>query len=231
MTPFWAPDHTIESFNTLVKPWFDRLDDLGIEYTAGTVAHEDFKTAYDSTFGTLDYRVGSYSSVPGVWLLPRANWETEEARTDTFAVIRGIVDKFGSIGGYHQAPKNPEKILNAVNPAFRREASFIIGSSRVSETAGPEELAAAAEILENEVMGPLRAVAPEGGAYLNEAAVNEPDWQYSFWGENYPQLLEVKEKWDPWSLFYVHHGVGSEVWEVRDGEAGVQTQNGRLCRV
>lgn len=203
---------------------------MGIDYTAETAQHETFKASYDSTFGKQDYRVGTYSSVPGVRLLPKSNWETEVKRSKTFSVIKDIVDKFGGIGGYHQAHRNPEKIQNAVNPAFRNEASFIIGSSRVAENATAEELKAAGYILETEVLGPLRDVSPEGGGYLNEAAITEPNWQHSFWGDLYRELLEVKQKWDPREVFYVHHGVGTESWEVRDGGAGVQTQNGRLCK-
>lgn len=231
LTPFYAPNHTIESFNEVIGSWFDTLTELGIDYTAETVLHDTFKSSYDSTFGLQDYNVGSYSSIPGVRLVPRSNWETEEKRNYTFGVIKDIVDKFGGIGGYHQAPRNPEKIINAVNPAFRNEASFLICSSKVNEDATVEELAEASQRLENEILGPLRDVTPEGGAYLNEADVAEPNWQDSFWGDNYPKLLEVKEKWDPKDVFYVHHGVGSEGWEVRDGNGGVPTQNGRLCRV
>ena len=48
------------------------------------------------------------------------------------------------------------------------------------------------------------------GSYLNETNYFEPDWQQSFWGMNYPGLLEIKRRYDPTNLFRVHHGVGSE---------------------
>lgn len=59
----------------------------------------------------------------------------------------------------------------------------------------------------------------------------EPNWQDDFYGSNYPKLLKIKAKYDPHDVFYAFTGVGSEAWEVRDGEQGLQTQNGRLCRV
>ena len=39
----------------------------------------------------------------------------------------------------------------------------------------------------------------------------EPNWQRSFWGTNYPRLLEVKKEYDPHGLFTCHHCVGSEL--------------------
>ena len=34
----------------------------------------------------------------------------------------------------------------------------------------------------------------------------------AFWGANYARLRQVKDKYDPDGLFFVHHGVGSEDW-------------------
>ncbi len=61
-----------------------------------------------------------------------------------------------------------------------------------------------------EAMDIIRTMAPNSGSYLNETNYFEPDWQQSFWGMNYPGLLEIKRRYDPTNLFRVHHGVGSE---------------------
>jgi FAD/FMN-containing dehydrogenase len=60
----------------------------------------------------------------------------------------------------------------------------------------------------------LRNVIPDGGSYVSESDFFEKDWQRSFWGGHYPRLLEVKRKYDPTGLFFVHHGVGSEDWSA-----------------
>jgi FAD/FMN-containing dehydrogenase len=60
----------------------------------------------------------------------------------------------------------------------------------------------------------LRAIAPVAGAYVSEGNFFDNAWQTSFWGSNYPKLAEVKKKYDPAGLFFVHHGVGSEEWSA-----------------
>ncbi|HKM98922.1 MAG TPA: FAD-binding protein [Candidatus Binataceae bacterium] len=65
-------------------------------------------------------------------------------------------------------------------------------------------------------MDQLRTIAPNGGAYVSESNYFEKGFQQSYWGSNYPRLAEIKKKYDPDGLFFVHNGVGSEQWS-RDG--------------
>ncbi len=58
----------------------------------------------------------------------------------------------------------------------------------------------------------LAGIAPNAGSYVSESNYFNPRWQDAFWGENYPRLKDVKSKYDPDGLFFVHHGVGSELW-------------------
>ena len=65
-------------------------------------------------------------------------------------------------------------------------------------------------------MNELRAVVPEPGAYVSESNYFEKGWQLAYWGSNHARLAEIKRKYDPYGLFIVHNGVGSEAWS-RDG--------------
>jgi hypothetical protein len=58
----------------------------------------------------------------------------------------------------------------------------------------------------------LRKAAPDAGSYVAESSFFEPDWRKSYWGNNYPRLLAIKQRYDPDGLFFVRHGVGSEMW-------------------
>ncbi|KAE9984832.1 hypothetical protein EG328_008234 [Venturia inaequalis] len=68
----------------------------------------------------------------------------------------------------------------------------------------------------------LRAIAPDMGAYANEAYPLEENWKTSFWGKNYERLSQIKTKYDPDMLFWVTPGVNADHMEVRDG---------RVCKV
>jgi FAD/FMN-containing dehydrogenase len=65
-------------------------------------------------------------------------------------------------------------------------------------------------------MAQLRALVPQAASYVNESNYFEPGWQQSYWGANYPRLAQIKSKYDPDGLFFVHNGVRSEQWS-RDG--------------
>ncbi|KAF9012665.1 hypothetical protein BDQ17DRAFT_1420025 [Cyathus striatus] len=54
----------------------------------------------------------------------------------------------------------------------------------------------------------LRRITPDA-AYLNEADVYEPNHEEAFWGEHYPELLNIKQKYDPDHLLDCWHCVGS----------------------
>jgi hypothetical protein len=63
-------------------------------------------------------------------------------------------------------------------------------------------------------MKELLKIAPGAGAYFSESDYFQVNWQRDFWGANYPKLLEIKRKYDPEGLFFVHHGAGSEDWSA-----------------
>jgi FAD/FMN-containing dehydrogenase len=63
-------------------------------------------------------------------------------------------------------------------------------------------------------MDQLRAIVSDAGSYLSESNYFERGWRHSYWGSNYARLAEIKRKYDPDGLFFVHNGVGSEQWSA-----------------
>lgn len=120
---------------------------------------------------------------------------------------------------------------SAVNPYLRNAIMHATGfdTNSYGPERTPEQMIASHARL-NEYAQKWRDESPGSGAYMNEADIEEPNFQESFYGSNYGRLLEIKKARDPWGVFYAVTGVGSEEWEV-EGMSGLPTQEGKLCRV
>lgn len=239
MNYMFAPNHTLESYNKVVKPFFDYLEanNISLSVSHQATPHTSFYSAYQATWGGNQFPVGVDTSLPANRLVPRRNFV--EKYEDTYALIKSHVSSGKHFLGYHNAPSNAAPSIanqdNAVHPAFREMVFFLVTSSnRTADHSTPAALASQNKYLQEQVLQPWRDLAPVsegGGTYLNEASVEEVDWKESFYGGHYPRLSQIKSKWDPTDVFYATTAVGSERWVVEDGDQGVQTQNGRLCRV
>ncbi|KAF6802682.1 FAD binding domain-containing protein [Colletotrichum musicola] len=239
MNYMFAPNHTLESYNKVVKPFFDYLEanNISLSVSHQATAHASFYSAYQATWGGNQFPVGVDTSLPANRLVPRRNFV--EKYEETYALIKSHVSSGKHFLGYHNAPSNAPPTIanqdNAVHPAFREMVFFLVTSSnRTADHSTPAALASQNRYLQEQVLQPWRDLAPVsegGGTYLNEASVEETDWKESFYGGHYPRLSQIKSKWDPTDVFYATTAVGSERWVVEDGDQGVQTQNGRLCRV
>ncbi|KAF2026389.1 hypothetical protein EK21DRAFT_92421 [Setomelanomma holmii] len=232
MGPFFATDKTVEEYEALIKPFYEKCASLGIQLNANTTHYDSFYPAYQAAFGTLNYFIGGAGATPGNRLLPTENWANAGIVNQTFSAVKNAVENSLMLNMYHQhAADQAQKDLNSVNPAFRNLQSQIVAINLVLDQSAAG-WKAAVEQLNIVVLDPLRKLTSTGGAYGNEADIAEPNWQTSFWGNNYPRLLKIKKEVDPTGLFYVHHGVGSEDWFVDDkGIVGVQSTDGPLCRV
>lgn len=135
------------------------------------------------------------------WFAASRHW------TVSFHFNKGLAGAPESaIAAARKTPMNPDvasafalAITAASEPAPAANASFAANA----QTRAARVQAA---------MKALRVVAPATGSYVNECDYFQPDWQRAFWGENYPRLKQIKERYDPAGLFTVHHGVGSEDW-------------------
>lgn len=231
VNPFFATDMTVPEFEALVAPLFEKAAELNITISANTSHYDSVYPAYQATFAPQNYYIGGAGAIPGSRFVPTENWANETIVDQTFGAIQNAVENAMMLNLYHQHTADElDTGVNSLNPAFRNLQAQLVAIKNVVDMT-PAGWKAADDALNKEVMDPLRDITPAGGAYGNEANIGEPNWQQAFWGDNYPKLLELKREYDPTELFYVHHGVGSEGWVVRDnGIVGVQSTDGPLCR-
>ncbi|OIW25365.1 FAD-binding domain-containing protein [Coniochaeta ligniaria NRRL 30616] len=224
------PGKTPSEVISLMQPLIDKLNTIGIPVN---------NSQPSSSLSWGSNRQGEGDS-PGntrfaTRLLPARNWDNATLFQETMDAIQATIEAGYTFHGIHLMPT--EKTAgypgnSSVNPAFRRTLMH----ADVFDMVGMQGAGTNAQTLEtaharlNGYMDLIRAATPDGGAYINEADVQEPDWQRSFFGDRYEGLLGVKKERDPWGLFWAPTTVGSEGWEVRTAD-GLPTQDGMLCRV
>ncbi|KAJ5970595.1 FAD linked oxidase N-terminal [Penicillium vulpinum] len=228
MNPFFAVNHTVDQFNTLIKPWYDDLNELGISIQPNTTYYDNFFDAWTAGF-PLEV-VASSLMMTGSRLFPRSNWDTAASLNATLDAIRSTTtDGYPLLAFNMKAELQEGFTSNAANPAFRQTLMHAITSASWEE--GTSDAGIKSKMADlTQAVDKWRAVCPDSGAYMSEANIQEPTFQQSFYGTNYNRLYKLKQRYDPTGLFYAPTAVGSEDWVVKSLD-GLPDQNGRLCRV
>ncbi|KAE8151235.1 hypothetical protein BDV25DRAFT_128923 [Aspergillus avenaceus] len=214
LAPVALPGGTVDMLQGYLGRTLELLKRKNVTYEYTINTHSTFYKSYQATnphLNITDYQIGGR-------LLPRSTIDNNPSLLPTF---QEIVAFNTSIAGVSLNVSRGRWPSNAVNPVWREAGMAVVLGlpySRVRETDLQRQV-----VMTNELVPRLEALAPGSGAYLNEADFNEPDWRRVFYGVNYQRLLAVKEKYDPFQVFYGLTAVGSEGWVV--------SGDGRLCRV
>ena len=228
--PFWGLNLNKAQLQKLVGPFLTNLKQLGIPVTPVYTEYNNFLTAWNSSFPPEN--VGGYTNHAGGRLFPRENFVDSTKLNATLAAVRYAITDGALLVGYNiKSAVNPAvNQSNAVNPAWRATVTHFILVALWNDTSSVAQIQSASETLTNDWGAKWRAVSPGAGAYMAEGDINEPNFQQAFFGSFYPRLYQLKQQYDPHSLFYVPTGVGSEDWVVTGQVPWIPTQNGRLCR-
>ncbi len=228
----------VELSSSLVE-WINGQDDLeyaellGLDTDFQNFWDPAFYAAIDPTFVTInpdnpkqwwygdaDARVNYYvASMQSRWL-PASMFAahsiepTADLICDASTTARVDLVTYKGLG-YAAPDANGRNQKTSVHPAALESPmlALIVGDvDGLPGAVGHEPDYAQAQILADgsaRAIGLLRKATPDSGAYFNESGYDEPNPQTSFWGSNYPRLLEIKKAYDPSNLFTVHLGVGS----------------------
>lgn len=235
LIPHWANNMTAAQLTTYMTPYFDELTALGLPTTPVYAEYPSVAAAFNTLFGGGGQFAGSVSGTThsASRIFPRGNWEDPALFNTTFAAIRHTSSvTSGHMQGFNiKVAANPSlNQNNAVHPAWRDTVLFaLMANPWYNETATTDTIAAhCQQLVQN--MQSWRDVSPGAGSYMNEGDINEPDFQQAFYGDHYPRLYALKQKYDPTGTFFAVTAVGSEDWNTSDRVPYYPTTNGRLCR-
>lgn len=223
-------NHTAAQTRTFAAPLFEQLRGLGVNVAVPNPTVLDPSAV--SRAGPGELNIGTARTATR--LVPRKNFEDPELLAKTSQAIKSYVEGGYYFHGIQHCPalslsQYPFLTNNSVLKAFRETAMHSEAYDSVPATGATIETQKASYRRFREYFQGIVDVSPDAGSYMNEADVGEPEWQKAFYGENYGRLRAIKERYDPWGLFWVVTGVGSEGWSVRS-PGGLPTGDGKLCR-
>ncbi|KAJ1299762.1 hypothetical protein OPQ81_000671 [Rhizoctonia solani] len=145
-------------------------------------------------------------------LIPRSLFHSANSSALVDAALEVITRSDGAASFYFATPfsydvKKTQQGDSSVTPAWRSAVWHALVDIEWPWNGDADQARATYEKA-GYAMEPLRELTPGGGAYQNEADVYEPDVNQSFWGSNYAELLDIKNKYDPDRLLDCWHCVG-----------------------
>ncbi|KAJ7189100.1 FAD-binding domain-containing protein [Mycena filopes] len=142
------------------------------------------------------------SMVIGSRLMPRTLFESTDGRARLVAHLLNQTAEFGMpyIPVGTPIAFNYTTGTTSVTPAWRDSLWHLSSGFVWPYNSTVPQIRATLGTVHDFVHEQLTALAPDSGAYMNEAELYESNHEYTYWGTNYAQLLEIKRKYDPYQL-------------------------------
>ncbi|QKX55465.1 uncharacterized protein TRUGW13939_02558 [Talaromyces rugulosus] len=231
VVPLTAPGKSADEVQDLLQPFLSKIDELGVPISTSITSFPTYLEHFDHHLGPLPNGLPFINIVDvsiGGRLIPRRVLENTASNLDFVEALKLSVQPGGkyqtggvAINAAHSVAGN-DPSSNAVLPAWRDSLVQILAFAPWDFKASLSSNLAGDDYLNQVTVPALTAVAPETGAYLNEANLQQHHWQRAFYGANYDRLRRIKKIYDPQDLFFANTAVGSEAWTPDD--------EGRLCR-
>lgn len=170
MTPFFAPNMTIDETKALLKPWLDDLAGLGINLDLNYTYYDNFYDVWNPSFPIES--VGGSQGRFASRLFQRENWANETIMNETLAVVRNTTDSGYYFTGFNMKNElHPDNSANSANPAWRGSLMHAITSYTWSGTyPSPDEIKEMWTTFNDTAMTSQRAITPGSGSYLGEVS-------------------------------------------------------------
>ncbi|KAI1773217.1 FAD-binding domain-containing protein [Hypoxylon cercidicola] len=212
-----AYNKTQAEVEQILQPFADSLSAMGVAFAPNITEFSSYSDHYNHYWGPLpegNIQVGT--QLFGGRLIPRS------VLPDLSPTARKIAELGVTyIGVGHNVSRFGQGNINSVLPQWRESIVQVSLTLPWSFQVPFEEGVEAQRKITDEIQPIIEAATPGSGAYINEADFQQRDWQEVFFGVNYPELLRIKNKYDPNNLLYAKVAVGSEAYTV--------DKDGRMC--
>lgn len=225
-----TPKLSLAEANTSMSPILEFFSSLGnATIASGLVTMPSFYTAYE-TFIAPSTEAVSVSQALGSRLIPRSLFQTASGQQQILSALSEVTSTVAYPGPYQSDEiaalyARPLQILvtapssytddntSSVTPAWRNSLWHVTTGITFSNEADAATTKRAFQGA-NAAAGILRQLAPDSGAYQNEADTFEPDPTAAFWGqENYERLSAIKKEVDPGNILTCWDCIG---WDKND---------------
>ncbi|RPD62916.1 FAD-binding domain-containing protein [Lentinus tigrinus ALCF2SS1-6] len=201
---------TMVSANQSTSPFFSAVNRLAstagnLTFTTSLTPFDSFQTWY-TAMSAQGANVAGSNGALGSWLLPRDVIEKQpEHVAETLLPLTGLV--MGLYAGGAVARVDPNAM--GLNPAWRTTLLHTIFATGWVEGTPVDVIDSLVDQVRQNMTN-LRALAPDSGAYFNEASLVEPDPLKAFFGDHRTTLKAIKRIYDPIDMFVVPEGIGSD---------------------
>ncbi|CAG8973058.1 hypothetical protein HYALB_00010832 [Hymenoscyphus albidus] len=186
-----------------------------LEYTAsqgGNIileTHPTFLSVYEKYVYTTNELGIGFGSLPTNRLIPTELLKTQLGQTQILTYLNRVISKGFTPTIFATTPAYYSYIPGSTSatPAWRNSTWMVTTQTQWLWNSTVAEKKAIVSSLK-EITRDFEALAPVSGSYISEADPWTHDWQYAWWGENYPQLAQLKKKYDPKGLLSCWRCVG-----------------------
>ncbi|KAJ7613029.1 hypothetical protein FB45DRAFT_1065154 [Roridomyces roridus] len=152
-----------------------------------------------------------HSGVSASKLLPKTKFESMKGRAELVSHLVDQTERFGFpyIGVVTPISFDHTPGATTVTPAWRDSLWHIEASSQWPANSSLNTIHETLETMHEFGHRNLTTLAgPHSGVYFNEGDVYQSNHEQEYWGDNYPRLLAVKQKYDPMGLLDCWRCVG-----------------------
>ncbi|KAF9235770.1 hypothetical protein BU15DRAFT_64606 [Melanogaster broomeanus] len=204
-----GPNMTNETATATTQAWTDytlSLEPWGVTSTTIIYSFPSWYQAYVTAFS------GGTSNGRNMMLTSRLLSRDTVAKTskEVAQVLIDCAAMFSTIAGGKVNQIDPESA--GLNPAWRSAVVQVICDISWQDGTSSTEIMGMIDQLKGGIRT-MYDLTPNDSSYFNEASLFEINWKEAFFGSHYSTLKGIKNKYDPFKLFVVAEGVGSDDWD------------------